>query len=225
MSNLGMPWSGPGISLRGGRSEPACATTVTGDGTPLLPATGADPSAWMPILLIGAVLVLVGGAMLLARRRRAGSATTLAALAACAVVLSAASPSGAQAADRPAGCALIGIDRVEGQRPSPLLPGDSAPGLSYRVRNVTAFPIAVSVSTTVRSDPGVIAAALTVTLTTTGGPDIVSSLAEMPPSQPLHLQPGATLTAAYSLALPGSVDDSIQGRSVLYDSTVTATER
>ncbi|MFI8631291.1 LPXTG cell wall anchor domain-containing protein [Microbacterium sp. NPDC077663] len=207
-------------------SVPACTTTVTSDGGYTLPATGIDASTWAPVAVIAAVLLAAGVTVLIVRVRRTRTPALVVLLAA--LILSGALPAPAahatDLADTAPACALIRIGEVTAQSTAPLVPGQNTTGLRYTVINITDMPLDVTVTTTVTSDPGTIADDLHTILTLGGDHTSIGTLDHSPAPPSLRLLPGATATVEYTLTLADTVDNTGQGRTVHYDSTLTATQ-
>ncbi len=181
----------------------------------------------LEMLLLGLVLVAAG--VVIARRRRGASGVAaLAAVLALGTgiswIASGQAPAHAEGGEAP-GCSLIEVDEIirDGDaKASTLLPGEEAEALRYTVRNVTGFPVSLTIATDAEGSP--LARKLTAVLSgDPGGERLEAPLSELPESSPLILDPGQHLEVTYRVLLDLAAGDDLQDSTALFDSIITAT--
>lgn len=208
---------------------PVCTVTVSSDGQ--LPSTGFEASLLLPVL-VGGVLLLIMGAVLATRRRPLGrgmgGAAGVAALVILVVGVGVGQAAPASATSAPASgrqeCELIDITDIE-RPPSTtvqnLLPDDQVEALAVTVRNRAAFPVELIFTTNAPSDAA--AGAFTVLVASEGSPLTIGRLGSDTPTATLTVRPGADVPVTVSTGLTADATNTLQGRQIGFNLTVTAT--
>lgn len=199
---------------------------------PVLAATGSAP---LVLVVTALVLLGVGVAAVMVSRSRSRSefpdTGRLGAGALLVLVLSAGMLGTAPQA-RAAGesCALldVGVARdgdgvqVWAGSAQVLVPStELVTALSYAITNPTAFPVWVSVGSTVTDDAAGIAELIAAEVQIGSAAQATGSLAKVANTDAILLEPGQTQQVSYRLKLVPEAGNEAQNRSVLFNSVIT----
>ena len=181
----------------------------------------------LEMLLLGLVLV-AAGVVITRRRRGATGAAAFAAVLALGTGISwiavGPAPAHAESGEAPS-CSLIEVGdiiRDDDSNASTLLPGEEAEALRYTVRNVTGFPVSLTIATAAEGSS--LARELTAVLSSTpDGEPLEAPLSDLPESSPLILDAGQHIEVTYRVLLDLTAGDDLQNSTALFDSIITAT--
>lgn len=221
------PWATSPLFTQSGPGD-VCVLDVASDVATDAVSGGALPQTGSSFgvtgLLVAVALIALGVlAVTLTRRRRRLPLAALALLlgvstAAALSIGTAPSASAAPATD----CVLLSIDDIERQAAANLLPGESAEPLSYRITNVTEFPIEVTVTTA--HDDADAAAWFGAQITSAASDPLAEGVfADLEATRTVTLAAGDSLPIAYRLTLSAEAGNAAQDLALTFISTITAT--